>query len=291
MNTNEVKRVLEAALLCSPDPLSMTAVRRLFDNEFGPEVLRPLLDDLAADWSQRPVQLVQVASGWRFQSRPEYATYINRLSPEKAPRYSRAVMETLAIVAYRQPVTRGDIEEIRGVSVSAQIIKTLEERGWIDMIGHKDVPGRPSLFGTTRQFLDDLGLRSLKELPSIDTMGDDDTADIFSSQVVALTAVDAEVVRQDDDDEGSGADSPESGERAIAGLPEADVVTTPVVAVTEAAELLVTPESLEIDELVELAESLNLVATLDHSASAGRDDNNDDSPADQNPVPNPMETR
>ncbi len=187
MNTDEIKRVLEAALLCSASPLSMTELRRLFDNEFNAELLRPLLDELATDWAERPVQLVTVASGWRFQSRPEYAVFINRLAPEKAPKYSRAVMETLAIIAYRQPVTRGDIEEIRGVSVSSQIIKTLEERGWIDVIGHKEVPGRPALFGTTRQFLDDLGLVSIKELPSIDEMVDEDTQDMFNQQMVAVS--------------------------------------------------------------------------------------------------------
>ena len=183
MNTIEIKNVLEAALLCSSEPLSMTQLRKLFDDEFNAELLRPLLDELSLDWADRSVELVSVASGWRFQSKPQYATFINRLSPEKAPRYSRAVMETLAIIAYRQPVTRGDIEEIRGVSVGSQIIKTLEDRGWIDVIGHKEVLGRPALFATTRQFLDDLNLLSIKELPPIDEMGGDDAADFFNQQV------------------------------------------------------------------------------------------------------------
>lgn len=183
MNTIEIKNVLEAALLCSSEPLSMTQLRKLFDDEFNAELLRPLLDELSLDWADRSVELVSVASGWRFQSKPQYATFINRLSPEKAPKYSRAVMETLAIIAYRQPVTRGDIEEIRGVSVGSQIIKTLEDRGWIDVIGHKDVLGRPALFGTTRQFLDDLNLLSIKELPPIDEMGGEDAADFFDKQV------------------------------------------------------------------------------------------------------------
>ncbi|MEZ5661403.1 MAG: SMC-Scp complex subunit ScpB [Burkholderiaceae bacterium] len=173
MNTDEVKRVLEAALLCADEPLSMNTLKRLFDGEFGAELLQPLLNDIAADWADRPVQLVAVASGWRFQTRPEYAPFLSRLSVERAPRYSRATMETLAIIAYRQPVTRGEIEEIRGVSVSSQIIKSLEERGWIEVVGHKEVIGRPALLATTTQFLDDLGLRTLEELPPIEA-GDEE---------------------------------------------------------------------------------------------------------------------
>lgn len=186
MNTTEIKRVLEAALLCTPQALSMVELRRLFDNEFNAELLTSLLDEIGNDWRGKPVELMAVASGWRFQSRSEYAMFINRLNPEKVPKYSRAVMETLAIVAYRSPVTRGDIEEIRGVSVSSQIIKALEERGWIEVLGHKEVPGRPALFGTTRQFLDDLSLRSTKELPSIEGMGEEDTAQLFNQQVGAI---------------------------------------------------------------------------------------------------------
>jgi segregation and condensation protein B len=170
MNTAEVKRVIEAALLCTQEPLSVGDLRKLFadDVEIGPDTVRALLDELRTDWHGRGVELVPLASGWRFQSAPDIARYVERLSPERPPRYSRAVLETLAIIAYRQPVTRGDIEEIRGVSVSAQIVKTLEDRGWIDTIGHKDVIGRPALLATTRQFLDDLGLRSLQELPALD---------------------------------------------------------------------------------------------------------------------------
>ncbi|MEZ5649117.1 MAG: SMC-Scp complex subunit ScpB [Burkholderiaceae bacterium] len=169
MNTDEVKRVLEAALLCAAEPMSMSTLKRLFDGEFGSELLQPLLNDIASDWSERPVQLVSVASGWRFQTRPEYAPYLARLTVERPPRYSRATMETLAIIAYRQPVTRGEIEEIRGVTVSSQIIKTLEDRGWIEVVGHKETIGRPALLATTNAFLDDLGLRSLKELPPIES--------------------------------------------------------------------------------------------------------------------------
>ncbi len=161
------KRVLEAVLLASQEPLSSSELRRVFDNELSADTLRKLLEELRQDWHGRGVELVQVATGWRFQTRLEYQKFIERLRPERPLRYSRAVMETLAIIAYRQPVTRGDIEDIRGVSVSSQILKTLEARGWIDVVGHKEVPGRPALFATTKALLDDLGLRSLQELPPL----------------------------------------------------------------------------------------------------------------------------
>jgi segregation and condensation protein B len=167
MDTAQAKVVIEAALLSSANPLSVTDLRRLFDDGVGADTLRTLLEDLRADWRDRGVRLVSLATGWRFQTAPEVAEFLARLHPDKPPRYSRAVMETLAIIAYRQPVTRGDIEEIRGVTVSSQVIKTLEDRGWIETIGHKDVIGRPGLLATTRQFLDDLGLRSLDELPPL----------------------------------------------------------------------------------------------------------------------------
>jgi segregation and condensation protein B len=165
----EVKRVLEAALFASAVPLPVGILRQLFEQDPGPEVVRCLLDELRADWEAagRGVELVQMASGWRFQTRAELQPYLDRLKNEKPPRYSRAVMETLAIIAYRQPVTRGGIEEIRGVTVSPGILKTLESRGWIDVVGHRDTPGRPELFATTRRFLDDMGLRSLTELPAL----------------------------------------------------------------------------------------------------------------------------
>ena len=174
MNTEEAKRVLETALICATSPLSINDMRALFDGEVGVDTLRRLLDELVNNWSERGVELVALASGWRFQSRPEMRQYLDRLHPEKPPKYSRAAMETLAIVAYRQPVTRGDIEDIRGVTVSSQIVKQLEDRGWIDAIGYREAPGRPALYATTRQFLDDLGLASLDQLPAID--GGDDGA-------------------------------------------------------------------------------------------------------------------
>jgi len=167
-NPAEAKRILEAALLASQEPLSLADLKRLFDDEVGPDTLRRLLDELREDWKDRAVGLVDLASGWRFQTRPEFKPFIERLNPEKPPRYSRAVMETLAIIAYRQPVTRGDVEDIRGVVVSTQIIQALESRGWIDVVGHRDTPGRPALYATTRAFLDDLGLRSLQELPPLE---------------------------------------------------------------------------------------------------------------------------
>ena len=168
MNTTQAKRVLETALICAAAPLTLNELRALFDAEIGADTLRHLLDELVHDWQDRGVELVALASGWRFQSRPEMREYLDRLHPEKPPRYSRAAMETLAIVAYRQPVTRGDIEDIRGVTVSSQIVKQLEDRGWIDAIGYREAPGRPALYATTRQFLDDLSLASLDQLPAID---------------------------------------------------------------------------------------------------------------------------
>jgi segregation and condensation protein B len=168
LSPTEAKRVIEAALLASREPLSLSELKRLFDEEIGPDTLRRLLGELREEWSGRAVELVNLASGWRFQTRPEFQPYVDRLNPERPPRYSRAVMETLAIIAYRQPVTRGDIEDIRGVTVSAQIVQALESRGWIDTVGHRETPGRPALYATTQAFLDDLGLRSLEELPPLE---------------------------------------------------------------------------------------------------------------------------
>src|SRR5690242_8117442 len=167
-NPAEAKRILEAALLASPEPVGIPDLKRLFEGEVSPDTIRNLLAEIAEDWKGRAVELVNVASGWRFQTRPDFQPYLERLSPEKPPRYSRAVLETLAIIAYRQPVTRGDIEDIRGVTVSTQIVQTLENRGWIDVVGHRETPGRPALYATTRKFLDDLGMRSLEELPPLE---------------------------------------------------------------------------------------------------------------------------
>jgi segregation and condensation protein B len=169
MNTQEAKIVLETALICAQEPLRLHDLRKLFTDDISADTVRTLLEALQADWSGRGVELVALASGWRFQSKPAMRTYLDRLHPEKPPKYSRAVLETLAIIAYRQPVTRGDIEEIRGVTVNTQVVKQLEDRSWIEVIGHRDVPGRPALYATTKQFLDDLGLTALDELPALDS--------------------------------------------------------------------------------------------------------------------------
>jgi segregation and condensation protein B len=163
----ELKRVLEAALLVAGEPVPAPQLARLFDPALETEVVRTLLAELAQEWSTRKVELVEVASGWRFQGRREVQSYLDRLAPEKPPRYSRAVMETLAIIAYQQPVTRGDIEAIRGVAVSTNVIKTHEDRQWIETVGHRETPGRPALYATTKAFLDDLGLTSVAELPPL----------------------------------------------------------------------------------------------------------------------------
>ncbi len=171
LDLGHVKTVVEAALLASQEPLPLSELKKLFDEELSSDTLRRVLEDLRRDWQGRGVELTHVASGWRFRARPEYQKFIERINPQKPPRYSRAVLETLAIIAYRQPCTRGDIEEIRGVVVSPNIIKALEARGWIDIVGHKEVPGRPELFATTRAFLDDLNLSTLEELPPLDDLG------------------------------------------------------------------------------------------------------------------------
>jgi segregation and condensation protein B len=164
----DAKRILETALLCASQPLPMRDLRLLFADQVDASALRRMLDEIGADWRGRGIELRELAGGWRFQSRPEFQEHLDRLNPEKPPKYSRATLETLAIIAYRQPVTRGDIEDIRGVTVSSHIIKQLEDRGWVEAIGHRDAPGRPSLFATTRHFLDDMGLKSLSDLPPLD---------------------------------------------------------------------------------------------------------------------------
>ena len=168
MNTVDAKRILEAALICALQPVALRDLRALFDDAIGSDTLKSLLLDLQHDWAHRGVELVHVATGWRFQSRPEVRFYLERLHPEKPPRYARTTLETLAIIAYRQPVTRGDIEDIRGVTVNSLTIKQLEDRGWVEVVGYRETVGRPALLATTRQFLDDLGLHALEQLPSID---------------------------------------------------------------------------------------------------------------------------
>ena len=190
MTSAEAKRILETALICAQSPMPLRDMRVLFDDQIGADSVRMLLDELSNDWSDRGVELVALATGWRFQSRPEMREYLDRLHPEKPPKYSRAAMETLAIVAYRQPVTRGDIEDIRGVTVSSQIVKQLEDRGWIESIGYREAAGRPALYATTQQFLDDLGLASLDQLPPLGMQG--------ASQAEAVAALEAQVSLLDD---------------------------------------------------------------------------------------------
>ena len=186
---NRVKTVLETVLLSSPEPVALAELKKLFDEDLASDTLRRVLEDLRGDWQGRGVELTHVASGWCFRTRPEFQPYMERLNPQKPPRYSRAVLETLAIIAYKQPVTRGDIEEIRGVVVSTNIIRALEARGWIDVVGHREVPGRPALYATTRAFLDDLNLRTLEELPALDDL--DALVETVGARPETLLATDA----------------------------------------------------------------------------------------------------
>ena len=230
MNTADARRVLETALICTQQPLTVRELRVLFGDELGADTIRELLGELQNEWAQRGAELVCVATGWRFQSRPEMREYLDRLHPEKPPKYSRAVMETLAIIAYRQPVTRGDMEDIRGVTINTQILKQLEDRGWVEVIGHREAVGRPALYATTRQFLDDLGLASLDQLPELQSPSQQ--ADVFGAlaQAVAQPALamvagqetgdllaQAEPRMNEHDEAGTAAASdPDSGGRAAA---------------------------------------------------------------------------
>jgi segregation and condensation protein B len=184
MNMADAKRVLETALICSQQALTLRDMRVLFDDALGTDSLKVILEELSLDWAGKGVELVSVATGWRFQSRPEMRDYLDRLHPEKPPRYTRATLETLAIIAYRQPVTRGDMEDIRGVTINSLLIKQLEDRGWVEVIGHREAPGRPALFATTKQFLDDLGLASLDQLPLLDSVTR--PGDVFGSLAESL---------------------------------------------------------------------------------------------------------
>lgn len=194
MNIVEAKKVLETALLCAHEPLSINDLKKLYavhddvDSEIDANTIKLMLEELRTDWSDKGIEVVCLSTGWRFQSRPEMKVYLERMNPEKPPKYSRATLETLAIIAYRQPVTRGDIEEIRGVTVNSQTIKMLEERGWIEAIGYRDVPGRPGLFATTKQFLDDLGLTSLDQLPPLQQVAKNDMQEGTLLELQALEA-------------------------------------------------------------------------------------------------------
>ncbi|MGS0894067.1 SMC-Scp complex subunit ScpB [Burkholderia stagnalis] len=219
MNTQEAKIVLETALICAQEPLKLGDLRKLFADGVSADTVRTLLEDLKQDWSGRGVELVALASGWRFQSKPAMRHFLDRLHPEKPPKYSRAVLETLAIIAYRQPVTRGDIEEIRGVTVNTQVVKQLEDRNWIEVIGHRDVPGRPALYATTRQFLDDLGLKALDDLPALEEPAANIEAALLAQQAMDFDG-DAPPVADD---------APETGEATIE-TPRAEAEEAGVVA-------------------------------------------------------------
>jgi len=249
MNTADAKRILETALICSSQPLPVRDMRVLFDDELGVDTIKVLLLELQEDWAQRGLELVSVGSGWRFQSRPEMRDALDRLHPEKPPRYTRAALETLAIIAYRQPATRGDMEDIRGVTINSLILKQLEDRGWVEVIGHRETVGRPALFATTRQFLDDLGLASLDQLPLVETPAqqaalvdalqraaddqpglpmDIDAVDGAATEPVAEEGVQPELAVVDA--------SPESAELAEVVSSDAAEFAEEVVAITEADE-------------------------------------------------------
>jgi segregation and condensation protein B len=215
MNTQEAKIVLETALICAQEPLKVGDLRKLFADAISADTVRALLEDLRSEWSGRGVELVGLASGWRFQSKPAMRGYLDRLHPEKPPKYSRAVLETLAIIAYRQPVTRGDIEEIRGVTVNTQVIKQLEDRSWVEVIGHRDVPGRPALYATTKQFLDDLGLKALDELPPLEDPTTQNAADLLAQHAIEFPE-DASLIEAANDSGGEGQAEPEAASGAEA---------------------------------------------------------------------------
>jgi segregation and condensation protein B len=213
MNTADARRVLETALICTQQPLTVRELRVLFNDELGADTIKELLGELQNEWVQRGAELVCVATGWRFQSRPEMREYLDRLHPEKPPRYSRAALETLAIIAYRQPVTRGDMEDIRGVTINTQILKQLEDRGWIEVIGHREAVGRPALYATTKQFLDDLGLHSLDQLPELQGPAQQGVFEALAQAAepqpeLAMEAADA-------------AESAQAGDADVAGAPAA----------------------------------------------------------------------
>lgn len=229
----QIKHVLETALLVTQEPMSLHDLKKLFDEKLDNNTLRKVLDDLRSDWEGRGVELVSVATGWRFRARPESQKFLDRLDPQKPPKYSRAVLETLAIIVYKQPVTRGDIEEIRGVTVSPGILKALEARGWIDVIGHREVPGRPEIFATTKSFLDDLNLRSLEELPPLSELGNlvEQTPNAPMDLDAAFAPLESvsmgEGLMDDDEVDGEAADDAEGGPAQSAAAAEDEITEVP----------------------------------------------------------------
>jgi len=227
MNTADAKRILETALLCSAQPLPLRDLRALFNDELGADTLKTLLAEMQEDWTQRGLELVSVASGWRFQSRPEMRDHLERLHPEKPPRYTRAALETLAIIAYRQPVTRGDMEDIRGVTINSLILKQLEDRNWIEVIGHRETVGRPALYATTRQFLDDLGLASLDQLPMIEAPRPPGLPDGGEQPSLPIDEPEAAVPAQADEAAEQGGTADEAAAPDAPPAPDADPAIAP----------------------------------------------------------------
>jgi segregation and condensation protein B len=246
MNTLEAKKVLETALLCAHEPLSINDMKKLYTengdghDEVGADTIKSMLEELRDDWSGKGIEIVSLSTGWRFQSRAEMKKYLERLNPEKPPKYTRATLETLAIIAYRQPVTRGDIEEIRGVTVNSQTIKMLEDRGWIEAVGHRDVPGRPALFATTRQFLDDLGLASLDQLPPLQQVTPEGTqGDILPEMQALVSEVHAGPERETTDSATQPDSSRAKGVEADAGpYPPLELNTLPAATSEASAEII-----------------------------------------------------
>lgn len=277
MNTADAKRILETALICSSQPLPVRDMRVLFDDELGVDTIKVLLLELQEDWAQRGLELVSVGSGWRFQSRPEMRDHLDRLHPEKPPRYTRAALETLAIIAYRQPATRGDMEDIRGVTINSLILKQLEDRGWVEVIGHRETVGRPGLYATTRQFLDDLGLASLDQLPLIETpaqqaalvdaleraSGDQQGLPMDAAPEVVEVAENAEIAETAEAVEAAQAQVAEDAASAEAPEalsvpetePEAESTAEPEPAFAQAAPLAPEPDAPSADEAGPLAPS------------------------------------
>jgi len=268
MNTAEAKKVLETALLCAHEPLSINDMKKLYaesdggSNEVGADTIKQMLEELRTDWKDKGIEVVSLSTGWRFQSRPEMKIYLERLNPEKPPKYSRATLETLAIIAYRQPVTRGDIEEIRGVTVNSQTIKMLEDRGWIEGIGHRDVPGRPALFATTKQFLDDLGLASLDRLPPLQPMSKND---VQGGALLEMQALEADMQASLDQSAIGFAAVPDIGEDVAVGV---QVHNAPIENIAEESDTDVTvaPQSEAIASA--LTDTIPLDPVLDSTVVA-----------------------
>ncbi|PIF73394.1 condensin subunit ScpB [Variovorax sp. 54] len=268
MNTADAKRILETALICSSQPLPVRDMRVLFDDELGVDTIKVLLLELQEDWAQRGLELVSVGSGWRFQSRPEMRDALDRLHPEKPPRYTRAALETLAIIAYRQPATRGDMEDIRGVTINSLILKQLEDRGWVEVIGHRETVGRPGLYATTRQFLDDLGLASLDQLPLVETPAQQ------AALVDALqqAAGDQPGLPMDDIDAADEAAAEAAAPVAEEGVqPELAIVDVPPES-AELAEVVSTDAAEFAEEVVAITESGEAVAPVDEAPPAPEPD-------------------